>query len=112
MERTAREGQRQAGHRAKTEVIMIAKRFLSGVLVLALVSVAAPALAQASRSNPYSKLFKPRDLKEVARAAPAAPRIDCDATKVPVNPQTDPKVARDRSITHYAMRVLPPGCNP
>jgi hypothetical protein len=83
-------------------------------LMMVLFAAAEPAIAQQSRSNPYNNLFKPRDLKETARLQ-QAPRPEqssarCDITKVPVNPQTDPKVARDPAITHYALRVLPPAC--
>ena len=96
---------------------MIAKCCLSLVLVLVFVLVgsATPAIAQQGRANPYGNLFKPRDLKEVARLpqttqALPEPRVVCGTTKVPANPQTDPKIARDPAITHFTMRVLPPGC--
>ena len=92
---------------------MVARCGLTLLLVLVLVPCAAvPVMAQQSRSNPYSKLFKPRDLKEVARSQQAATgrRVECGTTKVPVNPQTDPKVARDSSVSHYTMRVIPPHC--
>ena len=96
---------------------MIAKCCLPLVLVLVFVLAgsATPAIAQQGRSNPYGNLFKPRDLKEVARLqqttpAVAEPRVACGTTKVPAHPQTDPKVARDPAITHFTMRVLPPGC--
>lgn len=85
------------------------------VLVLVLAGSATPAMAQQGRSNPYGNLFKPRDLKEVARlqqATPATtePRVTCGTTRVPANRQTDPKIARDPAATHFTMRVLPPGC--
>jgi hypothetical protein len=83
------------------------KRWMPLVLVPALLAVAAPAVAQQSRSNPYRNLFKPRELKQVpTQQANLAPRAACGATKVPVNPATDPKVAKDRSLTHYTMRML------
>ena len=97
---------------------MVAKCCSSSVLVVLGVLVlgsAAPAMAQPGRANPYGSLFKPRDLKEVARSqqrtqSPAESRIPCGTTMVPANPQSDPKVARDPAITHFSMRVLPPGC--
>jgi hypothetical protein len=99
--------------RRNREVNMVARCCLSLVLVLA--GSATPAIAQQGRANPYGGLFKPRDLKEVARMQQAVPppaeaRAGCGVTKVPVSPGTDPKVAKDPSITHYTMRVLPPGC--
>ena len=92
---------------------MVRRCCLSIVLVLS--GAATPALAQEGRANPYGKLFKPPDLKEVARLqqnTPAAPErhVACGTTKVPANPQADPKIARDPAITHFTMRVLPPGC--
>ena len=94
---------------------MVGRCYPSLVLVLVLSGAATPASAQEGRANPYGKLFKPRDLKEVARLqprtpAPPEPRVACGTTKVPANPQTDPKIARDPAITHFTMRVLPPGC--
>ncbi len=85
------------------------------VLLAAFLAAAAPALAQPSRSNPYRNLFKPRDLKEVARSQPQAmtpdgPRVVCGMTVIPINPDTDPRFVKPipDSSTHYTMRVIPP----
>jgi hypothetical protein len=85
---------------------------LGALGVLVVLGSAAPAIAQQGRANPYGSLFKPRELREVTRLQTAAtsPLAACGRTTVPANPRTDPKVAKDPSVTHYTMRVLPPGC--
>ena len=88
----------------------------SGVLLLLLSSVA-PAFAQASRANPYQKLFQPRDLKEVARAQQrdharqsTEPRVVCGMKVIPADPRIDPKIfiQRKPDDRRFTIRSMPP----
>jgi hypothetical protein len=89
---------------------------LSAVLVLLLGNVV-PSFAQASRANPYKNLFKPPDLKAVARAQQSdsvtrarEPRVVCGMKVIPADPSIDPKmiIPRPPDGTRYTMRVIPP----
>lgn len=88
------------------------------VLSALLLGTAVPALGQSSFNNPYKKLFKPRELKQVAQPPAQAveagrPRVVCGMTLIPVDPDTDPKFTKPipDSATSYTMRVLrPPVC--
>ena len=98
---------------------MPGRPFLSATLVALLLGLAVPAIAAESRANPYRNLFKPRDLKEVARAqqarqTPARPRVVCGMTVIPADPAIDPKIAIEpkKDGTRYTIRVVPPAvCN-
>jgi hypothetical protein len=94
---------------------MVAKCFSSLVLVPALLCVAVPGMAQQARTNPYSNLFKPRDLKEVARTQqsatpPAQSRTVCGMKLIPADPSIDPKfvIPRNDDATKYTIRIVPP----
>ena len=95
---------------------MTGRHFLSGALLL-LVGSAVPSFAQASRANPYQKLFQPRDFKEVARAQQrdsarpsTQPRVVCGMKVIPADPKIDPKIfiQRQPDATQYAIRSIPP----
>jgi hypothetical protein len=84
-------------------------------VLLLLLGTAAPTFAQQSRANPYTKLFQPTDLKQVARAQASStpapqPRVVCGMKLIPTDPNIDPKifVPPPADSTRYTMRVVPP----
>ena len=109
---------------------MTGRRLLTGVLLV--LSGVQPLFASGSSSQqaaqqlaparpaPYKKLFQLQPLEEVARAQrrekaarPAAPRVVCGMTLIPVDPAIDPKmlVEPKNGDTRYTIRAIePPIC--